>query len=115
MIGLETKMPESCIWCDRFRRGCKYRDFEDYQTKRNPSCPLVEIITCKDCDNRCTGGLCTKHNITVTKDFYCADGEKKEQGLEIQTCVSEQQSQEDGPLIYVWPDDNSENIGRKEP
>lgn len=38
----------------------------------------VGIITYKDCDNRCTGGLCTKHDIAVTKDFYCADAERRE-------------------------------------
>jgi hypothetical protein len=75
----EMEMPKSCALCERFEGACKYTDFGDYQTKRNPSCPLVEIVTCEHCDNRCTGGLCTKHNITVTKDFFCADGERREE------------------------------------
>lgn len=80
------KIPESCIDCPFVKaegtkffcsRIMKYIDKDNLGNKHD-DCPLVEIVTCKDCDNRCTGGLCTKHNITVTKDFYCADGERRE-------------------------------------
>ena len=82
----DMEMPESCIDCPFVKaegtkffcsRIMKYIDKDNLGNKHD-DCPLVEIITCKDCDNRCTGGLCTKHNITVTKDFYCADGERRE-------------------------------------
>ena len=92
MIGIKgAKMPKRCAECKFCVRQktndygsygqCMAQDCETVNTLNwslPPSCPLVEIITCKDCDNRCTGGLCTKHNITVTKDFYCKDGIRKE-------------------------------------
>lgn len=86
--GME--MPSCCMNCNMFRvldgqvrTQCTITetyidDSDEYLDKRADDCPLLEIVTCKDCDNRCTGGLCTKHNITVTKDFYCKDGIRKE-------------------------------------
>ena len=84
MIAIKgIKMPENCMNCPLF--DGEYGDCNiigetkaDATEERAECCPLVEIVTCKDCDNRCTGGLCTKHNITVTKDFYCGDAEKRE-------------------------------------
>ena len=67
--------PSGCDRCELFP-VCKHRDIYNENYKPD-DCSLIEIITCKDCDNRCTGGLCTKHNITVTKDFYCRDGERR--------------------------------------
>lgn len=87
MIAIKMEMPKACT-STRETLGdievancplynvCKHRDTIRTNYKPN-DCPLMEIVTCKDCDNRCTGGLCTKHNITVTKDFYCADGDKR--------------------------------------
>lgn len=48
------------------------------------NCPLIEIVTCKDCKNCwCIEGsknkLCEKHGcMKVSNNFYCADGERKE-------------------------------------
>ena len=47
----------------------------------------VQVVRCKDCcrsvilysDNDPIDGYCRLHNIAVTKDFFCADGEKKEE------------------------------------
>jgi hypothetical protein len=82
----EMEMPKSCALCERFEGACKYTDFGDYQTKRNPSCPLVEIVTCEDCfyyniDEDGCGYHCEKYGHTrfpVYADFFCADGERRE-------------------------------------
>lgn len=94
MIAIKgIKMPSECMecmFCNHIKNndyGLCYGDcaiFGDGEImnlllhRKHSDCPLVEIVTCKDCDNRCTGGLCTKHNITVTKDFFCADAEREE-------------------------------------
>ena len=54
-------------------------------------CPLVEIITCKDCkhyENILAGvykdgskkilHVCKEHERSVSEDFYCADAERRE-------------------------------------
>jgi hypothetical protein len=81
MIAIKgmKEIPSCCRHCpcsddSQCNLTTQYNDLKG----RLDNCPLIEIITCKDCDNRCTGGLCTKHNITVTKDFYCRDGERRE-------------------------------------
>ncbi len=82
----DTEMPKSCALCERFLGACQYTDFGDYQTKRNPSCPLVEIITCKDCKcyrNKDGDEWCTNHSIGdnkfwVREDYHCADAERRE-------------------------------------
>ena len=88
MIAINTKMPKGCWGCNfcydnkgyycAINNNLLASSIVDIPNERPSSCPLVEVVTCKDCDNRCTGGLCTKHNITVTKDFYCADAERRE-------------------------------------
>jgi hypothetical protein len=82
----EMEMPKSCALCERFEGACKYTDFGDYQTKRNPSCPLVEIVTCKDCkycEKDMVEGIeylwCTKDDCGTSEDYYCADGERREE------------------------------------
>jgi hypothetical protein len=78
MIAVKgMEMPKSCALCERFEGTCKYTDFGDYQTKRNPSCPLVEIVTCKDCkfnDNN----TCTIDGFGVADDYFCAGGKRRE-------------------------------------
>lgn len=57
-----------------------------YFKERNYNCPLVEIITCKDCKyyrNKDGDEWCTTHSFKdnkfyVREDYHCADGEKKE-------------------------------------
>lgn len=45
-------------------------------------CPLVEIVTCKDCRNYVKGALdeeiCLKGHELISESFYCADGERRE-------------------------------------
>ena len=103
MIAIkETKMPKGCQHCMYFRKhlfgnGLDYsyscvlgathfpypwiRQMEE----RASDCPLVEIVTCKDCKHLCHIEdapkvlVCGKHNCQqVSKNYYCADGERRE-------------------------------------
>lgn len=95
MIAIKgMKMPSRCEVCD-FRKSDHYNG-EEYCSKaigsniiihekeRLENCPLIEIVTCKDCKNCwCIEGsknkLCEKHGcMKVSNNFYCADGERKE-------------------------------------
>lgn len=46
--------------------------------KRLDGCPLVEIVTCKDCKHN-KNGICPNYRHFVDDNFYCADGERKEE------------------------------------
>jgi hypothetical protein len=83
MIAIkDMEMPKCCALCERFEGACKYTDFGDYQTKRNPSCPLVEIATCKDCKYWHDDGIMTTCDKNIGhgfhRDHYCADAERRE-------------------------------------
>lgn len=51
-----------------------------------PTVDAVQVVRCKDCchgmilysDNDPIDGYCRLHNIAVTKDFFCADGERRD-------------------------------------
>lgn len=49
--------------------------------KIRDDCPLVEIITCKNCNNHVVGALdeeiCLKGHELIHENFYCKDGERK--------------------------------------
>ena len=89
----DTEMPKSCALCERFLGACRYTDFGDYQTEKNPSCPLVEIITCKDCkhcypDEDGRGYHCERDSnvrFSVHGDFYCAGAVRKDVANEYET------------------------------
>lgn len=55
----------------------------EYKDSRHPNCPLTEIVTCKDCKycyqitDAPNVWFCERHNC-VSKNFYCADAERKE-------------------------------------
>lgn len=62
----------------------KITDKDERWEKKLDDCPLVEIVTCKDCKYLCCieGApkvlVCEKHNCQqVSKNFYCADGERR--------------------------------------
>lgn len=83
MIAIkDMEMPKSCALCERFEGACKYTDFGDYQTERNPNCSLVEIGTCKDCihrdpeDKKCDCGHDIQWQLPREDDWYCADFKK---------------------------------------
>lgn len=47
----DMEMPDSCNEC-RMKKRCEYGIAGGWrEDKRVDGCPLVEIITCKDCDN----------------------------------------------------------------
>ena len=94
MIAIKTmeEMPKSCNEC-RMKRKCEqgvgltggWRE-----DKRGYACPLIDIVTCKDCGHHevvvaakhtdgCTKILhvCQKHGNVVSEDYYCADGARK--------------------------------------
>lgn len=54
--------------------------YNDLKGRPN-DCPLVEIITCKECKNYVKGALdeeiCLKGHELIHEDFYCADGERR--------------------------------------
>ena len=71
------KMPESCSDCD-FCHGhlCK-RTGADVVANPKDNCPLIEIVTCKDCkhnsDNTCTIDCCG-----IADDYFCGIAERRE-------------------------------------
>lgn len=56
------------------------------ENKRADDCPLVEIITCKDCKyyredddtGHCTNHTCEDITFWCHDDYYCADAERRE-------------------------------------
>ena len=92
MIAVKgMKMPENCMECPLF--DGEYGDCNiigetrvDMAEERAGNCPLVEIVTCKDCrhcfiDEDGCGYHCEKSDterVPTCADFYCADGEKRE-------------------------------------
>ena len=49
----------------------------EYKDSRHPDCPLVEIITCKDCKHD-DEGTCYIDGFAVCDDFYCASARREE-------------------------------------
>lgn len=87
----DMKMPESCIDCPFVKaegtkffcsRIMKYIDKDNLGNKHD-DCPLVEIVTCKDC-KYCVmtevGCYCDRHihRFDTHIDKYCADAERRE-------------------------------------
>lgn len=95
MIAIKgMKMPKSCMDCD-FRKSdpfssevyCNKLSCNEniiiYEDERLGNCPLVEIVTCKDCKH-CVmtevGCYCDRHihRLNTHIDKYCADAERRE-------------------------------------
>ena len=92
-------IPSCCMNCEMFRvpdgevvprcviTGHIIDSSDEYLDKRADDCPLVEIITCKDCKHKVflasdgkgnTTYMCDKHCKNITnEDYYCADGERR--------------------------------------
>jgi hypothetical protein len=98
----DMEMPSDCMEC----AFCNHRKNNDYGSygdcailgdnermnlllhQKHPDCPLVEIITCKDCNNhgiskeyRDIDGAryCSTLRIYTGYDFHCADAERREE------------------------------------
>ena len=84
MIAIKNmeEIPKSFSDCD-FCHGhlCK-RTGVDIVANPKDSCPLVEIITCKDCKYWHDDGITTTCDKNIghgfPKDHYCADAERRE-------------------------------------
>ena len=55
---------------------------------QNPDANIEDVVRCKDCKCHCYETVpsrgeiqhfCSRHNKQVFSDFYCADGERKEE------------------------------------
>lgn len=95
MVAIKNmKMPKSCWNCNFcYNRNGYYceishnllaREVADIPSENRPTdCPLVEIVTCKDCVkghkyqnvDEC---YCDYLQDDVDTDFYCAEGERRE-------------------------------------
>lgn len=85
MIAIKgMKTPNSCIGCG-IRSGvfCYYKKtpFElneiNMLDERPSDCPLVEIVTCKDCKYN-NEGSCDFDGWGVADNYFCAKGARKE-------------------------------------
>ena len=86
--GMEN-IPTSCVECSLKSGGYCYHKKPPYNlsefeflNERPKDCPLVEIVTCKDCKNYVKGALdeeiCLRGHELIHENFYCADGERRE-------------------------------------
>jgi len=87
MIAIKgMEMPSCCLDCEFFSNysDAKLCDFtleeiNESEYGRAEHCPLVEIVTCKDCKYYRNGlEHCTNWVMQTNEDFYCADVERKE-------------------------------------
>ena len=100
MIAIKgMEMPSDCMEC-MFCNHIKNNDYGSYGDcailgdnermnlllhKKHSNCPLVEIVTCKDCKYNVKSGknttMCDIGHRFYMRDhrtFYCADGERRE-------------------------------------
>lgn len=94
VIIKNMEMPKSCEVCD-FRKSDPYSgevycskaigsNTIIYKKERLENCPLVEIITCKDCKHNgtmyCKCFMCDGNEYMSyhNPNFYCANGERRE-------------------------------------
>lgn len=86
MIAIKSikNIPRSCIECELLKHGgyCYYKNSpyelnsHDILDERPKDCPLVEIVTCKDC-KYCYENSCDFDGWGVNDDYFCAKGERK--------------------------------------
>ena len=97
MIALRgMEMPQNCIGCPMFHKldgdnnyQCVImRSFIDSPKSRADGCPLVEIVTCKDCKHwdKCSAPrvpdkkeyhYCPMEDFNTAEDYFCAYGERR--------------------------------------
>lgn len=100
MIAIkDMEMPKNCDECQfgcityNNNRKCKISEncyTVIFTSKERPTdCPLVEIVTCKDCENwdkEWTPNVsdnkeyhfCPMADCNTAEDYYCADAERRE-------------------------------------
>ncbi len=97
MIAIKgMEMPERCEKC-KFCINERTNDYGSFGEcllqknkkvnclvwRRDDSCPLVEIVTCKDCKYWHNDEIMTTCDKNIgngfPRDYFCADGERREQ------------------------------------
>jgi hypothetical protein len=89
MIGIKNmEIPKNCSKCPFSatfpNTGLKNGVCNDLHLpfKRHPYCPLVEIVTCKNCKYWHDDGIVTTCDRNIgngfPQDHYCADAERRE-------------------------------------
>ena len=89
MIAIkEMKMPNSCSECNLTTRktwnyacSINLKDIDCTETKRHKDCPLVEIVTGKDCKHNYED-TCDIDELEVCDDYFCANGKRKEENYD---------------------------------
>lgn len=88
MIAIkDMEMPKCCVECPYFDDYCALTGKWESDTEqiRDNDCPLVEIVTCKDCKYNgtmyCKCFMCDGNEYMSyhNPNFFCADGERREQ------------------------------------
>lgn len=91
MIAIKSmkNIPKSCIECELLQHGgyCYYKSppYElssyDILDERPKDCPLIKIVTCKDCkywNNDGNKTTCDKNiGYGFPEDYFCGNGERK--------------------------------------
>lgn len=94
MIAIkDMEMPKCCHWdcplCNEDGGACMLGAYDpktDTKKERAKDCPLVEIVTCKNCkyyrveddDEYCTNHTIKDNKFWVREDYFCADAERRE-------------------------------------
>lgn len=89
MIAIkDMEMPSCCNECPMYQsEDSDYCDITGEwitgeEMIRHPNCPLVEIVTCKDCKHWHDDGIMTTCDKNIghgfPKDHFCGDGKRRE-------------------------------------
>jgi hypothetical protein len=83
----DMEMPKYCNDCEFCHDSFGYcnlaseyipgHSFFKDENEKPDFCPLVEIVTCKDCTHN-RNGICQIHSKFVANNFYCKDGKRRE-------------------------------------
>lgn len=96
MIAIKgAEMPKHCMTCEfhdqmynrcnigHFETGAKFIKGDDKWYFKHPNCPLVEIVTCEECEHWHDDGVMTTCDKNIghgfPRDHYCADAKRREQ------------------------------------
>ena len=83
MIAIKGKnMPKCCMYCPLFDGEygtCNIigETKADATEERAKNCPLVEIVTCKNCKHN-DEGACYIDGLGVRDDYFCSSAERNE-------------------------------------
>ena len=71
-------MPRECTDCPLYYE-CKWQKREVSSIQRADNCPLIEIVTCKECKHRFYEDMCDCIDILpgTEDDFFCPYAERR--------------------------------------